>query len=97
MYHCHTCDSLCVISENYEEQKLYNYCYKCDVLTTINDELIYSKSYKNDVIEEPILTKFQLLDPTLPKSSIKCEKCNLFKVSIRTKSGKCENYCSNCF
>jgi len=95
--HCNSCDTMVTINEDLEKLELFYYCMKCNTKESIDDNtIVIQVHFKKQQV--PIkISPFQLLDPTLQKSTTLCESCNNRLTIIKNYQGKSEHLCSNCY
>ena len=95
--HCNSCDTMVTINEDLEQLELFYFCMKCNTREPIEDNTaVIHLQFKKQAT--PIkITPFQLLDPTLQRSSKLCDICNIRLTVIKNYQGKLEHLCSNCY
>lgn len=95
--HCNSCDTMVTVKEDLEQLELFYYCNKCNTREPIEDKtIVIQLQFKKKQV--PIkISQFQLLDPTLQRSSTLCDNCNIRLTVIKNYQGKLEHLCSNCY
>ncbi len=96
MLFCNKCQNYMEYKEDFENTKLYYYCFNCNYISeeNLDNVIIYEKLFDYSLYVEQNYNNLKY-DKTLPKSKEKCKDCKKFKTYIRDKELQIIYFC-NC-